>query len=263
MGREEGEVWDRREREGECRRGGIVWTRRRFKEGKVKERRMPDSTRPVQAHQTRSESDCFWTVTVASTLTSSLSSNQRTSPSPVRMVGFEAGMEDEPEEEEGGGIAAVFALLSLRARSLASSATWKARVTSWRTWRRGKGEREGSEGRRRTSRRCQREYSRVGKRKRKREEEERMLTVPSGRTISVAARTKVGSEMTWMALEKEEEALSALGSDLRERMDLKEGIVDRSRSVGLGWVGLGSLDRMRWMGGRVGSKGWLVEREGR
>jgi hypothetical protein len=50
---------------------------------------------------------------------------------------------------------------------------------------------------------------------------------------------------------------------LRERMDLKEGIVDRSRSVELGWVGLGSLDRMRCMGGRVGSKGWLVEREGR
>jgi hypothetical protein len=259
MGREGGEIWDRREREGECRRGGIAWTRRQFKEGKVKE--SIDSTRLVQAHQTRSESDCFWTVTVASTLTSSLSPNQ--SPSPVRMVGLEAGMEEEPKEEEGGGIAAVFALLSLRARSLASSAMWKARVTSWRTWRRGEGEREGREGRRRTRRRCQREYSRVGKRKRKREEEERMLTVPSGRTISVAARTKVGSEMTWMALEKEEEALSALGSDLRERMDLKEGIVDRSRSVGLGWVGLGSLDRMRWMGGRVGSKGWLVEREGR
>jgi hypothetical protein len=255
MGREEGEVWDRREREGECRRGGIVWTRRRFKEGKVKERRMPDSTRPVQAHQTRSESDCFWTVTVASTLTSSLSSNQRTSPSPVRMVGFEAGMEDEPEEEEGGGIAAVFALLSLRARSLASSATWKARVTSWRTWRRGKGEREGSEGRRRTSRRCQREYSRVGKRKRKREEEERMLTVPSGRTISDAARTKVGSEMTWMALEEEEEVLSALESDLRVRMDLKEGIVDRRR---LDSIGSGSV---AWIG-CVGWEGASVARAG-
>jgi hypothetical protein len=57
-------------------------------------------------------------VTVASTLTSSLSSNQRTSPSPVRMVGFEAGTEKE-EEEEGGGLAAVLALVSLRARSLA------------------------------------------------------------------------------------------------------------------------------------------------
>jgi hypothetical protein len=48
------------------------------------------------------------------------------------MVGFEAGM----EEEEGGSMGAVFALFSLRGRSLASSATWKARVTSWRTWRR-------------------------------------------------------------------------------------------------------------------------------
>jgi hypothetical protein len=57
-------------------------------------------------------------VTVASTLTSSLSSNQRTSPSPVRIVGFEAGTEKE-EEEEGGGLAAVLALVSLRARSLA------------------------------------------------------------------------------------------------------------------------------------------------
>jgi hypothetical protein len=94
--------------------------------------------------------------------------------------------------------------------------------------------------------------------------------VPSGRTISVAARTKVGSDMTWMALEgeeeekeeeeEEEEALSALESDLRERIDLKEGIVDRGTLVS---VELGSMDRMRRMGGRVGSEGWLVEREGR
>jgi hypothetical protein len=60
--------------------------------------------------------------------------------------------------------------------------------------------------------------------------------------------------------EEEEEALSALESDLRERMDLKEGIVDRG---GLVSVRFGSLDRMRRMGGRVGSEGWLVEREDR
>jgi hypothetical protein len=90
-------------------------------------------TRPVQAHHTRS--DWFWTVTVASILTSSLSSNQRTSPSPVRMVAFEAGMEEEEEEEEGAGMAAVLALalVSLRGRSLALSTMWKARVTWWRT----------------------------------------------------------------------------------------------------------------------------------
>jgi hypothetical protein len=90
-----------------------------------------------------------------------------------------------------------------------------------------------------------------------------MLTVPSGRTISVAPRTKVRPEMTWMALEEEEEGLNESDlseSDLRERMDLKEGIVDRSR---LGWVGWGSLVRLRRMVGRVGSEGWLVEREGR
>jgi hypothetical protein len=63
-----------------------------------------------------------------------------------------------------------------------------------------------------------------------------------------------------MALEEEEEALSALESELRERMDLKEGIVGRS---GLVSVGLGSLDWMRRMEGCVGSEGWLVEREGR
>jgi hypothetical protein len=61
------------------------------------------------------------------------------------MVGFEAGMEEE-EEEERGGLAALLALVSLRARSLALSATWKARVTLWRTWRRGERGEEGGGG---------------------------------------------------------------------------------------------------------------------
>jgi hypothetical protein len=77
--------------------------------------------------------------------------------------------------------------------------------------RRGEEKREG----RRRRRRCQREYSRVERRKRKRQGEEKTLTVPSGRTISVAARTKVGSEMTWMALEEEaeeEEEASLIGA---------------------------------------------------
>jgi hypothetical protein len=205
-------------REGDSRREGIFRRRRQKKEEKVK--KSIDPTRSVQAHQTCS--DCFWTVTVAST--SSLSSNQRTSPSPVRMVGLEAGM----DEEETEGAAADFALLSLRACSLALSATWKARVTSWRTWKRGE-ERRRKRGGKGVG-------GGVSASTREQGEEEKdtgggkTLTVPSGRTISVAARTKVGSEMSWMALE-EEEGLSALESDLREKMDLKEGIVDRNRLV--------------------------------